>query len=106
MRALDPKPVPIDPFIVMNRNEAGVDLVLIQSFLLSYVNHAVRSYANLYFSCITSIRKQRRFVSKHGTCIELITTLFLKSGSHQKNKLRSNFRSPCNLLGHFLKNKA
>ena len=38
MRALDTKTVPTDYFTVINGNEAGVDLVLIQPFLLSYVN--------------------------------------------------------------------
>ena len=43
MRALDTKTVPTDYFTVMNGNEAGVDLVLIQPFLLSYVNLVVLS---------------------------------------------------------------
>ena len=41
MRALDTKTVPTDYFTVMNGNEAGVDLVLIQPFLLSHVNLVV-----------------------------------------------------------------
>ena len=40
----------------MDGNEAGVDLALIQPFLLSF---------NKHFVSIISITKQRRFVSKH-----------------------------------------
>ena len=45
-------------------NEAGVDLVLIQPFLLYYVNHVV-VMLTFFFSKI-SIRKRKRFVLKQG----------------------------------------
>ena len=43
---------------------AGVELVLIQPLLFSYVNHVV-VMPNSIFKKIISIRKGRRFVSKH-----------------------------------------
>ena len=51
-------------FTVTGANEAGVDLVLIQPFLLYYVNHVV-VMLTFFFSKI-SIRKRKRFVSKQG----------------------------------------
>ena len=47
-------------FTVTGGNEAGVDLVVIQSFLLSYVNQVI-----VFFS-IFSIRKGRTFLPKQG----------------------------------------
>ena len=35
-------------FTVIDGNEAGVDLVLIQPFLLSYVNHAVVMQTSIF----------------------------------------------------------
>ena len=35
-------------FTVTDGNEAGVDLVLIQAFLLSYVNHAVLMQTSIF----------------------------------------------------------
>ena len=52
----------IDYFIVTRGNEAEVDLVLIQPFLLYHVNHVV--LANWYLLIIISMRKGKRFVSK------------------------------------------
>ena len=51
-------------FTVSGENEAGVDLVLKQTFLLYYVNQVL--YANHEFLKIISIRKGKRFVSEHG----------------------------------------
>ena len=51
-------------FTVTGANEAGVDLVLIQPFLLYYVNHVV-VMLTFFFNKI-SIRKRKRFVSKQG----------------------------------------
>ena len=51
-------------FTVTGANEAGVDLVLIQPFLLYYVNHVV-VMLTFFFSKI-SIRKRKRLVSKQG----------------------------------------
>ena len=52
-------------FTVIDGNEAGVDLVLIQRFLLSYVYHVVLML-NENLSSIISIRKQMRSASKQG----------------------------------------
>ena len=55
-------------FTVTGGNEAGVDLFLIQPFLLYYVNHVF-----LMLQCVTSVflvmismTKGKRFVSKQG----------------------------------------
>ena len=48
-------------------NEAGVDVVLIQPFLLYYVNHVVLIYANRYIFNIIFIRKGKRFVTRSTT---------------------------------------
>ena len=51
----------------MGVSEAGVDLVLIQTFLLHHVNQVVLKLTTVgIFSRILSITKQRRFVSKQG----------------------------------------
>ena len=52
-------------FTVIDGNEAEVDLVLIQRFLLSYVYHVVLML-NENLSSIISIRKQMRSASKQG----------------------------------------
>ena len=52
-------------FTVTGEKEAEVDLVLIQTFLLYYVNQ-VFFYPNYEFLSIISIRKGSRFVSKQG----------------------------------------
>ena len=52
-------------FTVTGENEAGVDLVLIQPFLLCYENHVVLMLTSIFLSII-SIRKGKRFVSKQG----------------------------------------
>ena len=49
---------------VTGGNEAGADLVLVQPFLLCYVNH-VLMLTSIFLSII-SIRKRERFVSKQG----------------------------------------
>ena len=46
-------------------NEAGVDLVLIQPFLLYYVDNVVVMLTSIFLSKIY-IRKGSRFVSKQG----------------------------------------
>ena len=43
----------------IEENGAGVDLLLIKTFPLSYVNHDI-----LMLTCVISIRKERRSVSK------------------------------------------
>ena len=48
---------------VIDENEAGVDLVLIRPFLLSYVQSR-RFCDNEYFQSVISIRNQRGFVLK------------------------------------------
>ena len=50
----------------MDGSKADGDLVLIQTFLLSYVNQVIPrlTKANQYFSRTISITKQRRFASK------------------------------------------
>ena len=48
----------------MDGGETGVHLVLIQTFLLYYVNQVVLSW--LVFFKAMSITKQKRFVSKQG----------------------------------------
>ena len=51
----------------MDGSEAGGDLVLIQTFLLYYVNQVVLMLTSIsygQFQC--SIAKQRRFLSKQG----------------------------------------
>ena len=50
---------------VTGGNKAVVDLVLIQTFLLCYVNHVVLMLTSIFISKIY-IRKGNRFVSKHG----------------------------------------
>ena len=52
-------------FIVTDENEAGVDLVLTQSFLLYYVNHVVLIPTSILLTIIP-MRKEKRFVSKQG----------------------------------------
>ena len=52
-------------FTVTGGNEARVDLVLIQPFLLFSVNHVVLMLSSIFKSQIC-IRKGRRFVSKQG----------------------------------------
>ena len=52
-------------FTVTVANEAGVDLVLIQPFLLYYAKLVVVMLTSIFLSKI-SIRKGRRFVSKQG----------------------------------------
>ena len=52
-------------FTVTDGSEAGVDLALMQPFLLYYVNHVVLMLTSIFF-CIISIRKGKRFVSKEG----------------------------------------
>ena len=49
-------------FTVMAENEAGVDLVLIQPFLLYYVNHVVLMPTSIFKHNFN--RKRKRFVSK------------------------------------------
>ena len=51
----------------MDRREADGDLVLIQTFLLYYVNQGIRMLTSI-FSRTISITKQRRFVSKQHHC--------------------------------------
>ena len=53
-------------FTVTDGSEAGVDLALMQPFLLYYVNHVVLMLTSIFFFCIISIRKGKRFVSKEG----------------------------------------
>ena len=56
-----------DHFTVTGGNEAGVDLVLIQPFLLYYVNHVILYMLSGilgYFLSKISIRKGKRFVPK------------------------------------------
>ena len=53
------------PFTVAGENEAGVDLVLIQPFLLYYVNHVFLMLTSIFFSKIY-IRKGSRLLSKQG----------------------------------------
>ena len=48
-------------FTVTVGNEAGVDVALIQPYLLYYVNHIVVMLTSIFLSKI-SIRKGRRFV--------------------------------------------
>ena len=55
----------IGHFTVTGGNETGVDLVLIQNFLLYYVNHVFLMETGIFLSII-SIRKGQRFVSKQG----------------------------------------
>ena len=50
---------PIDHYTVTGGNEAGVDVILIQPFLLYYVNHVLRYILNIIF-----IRKGKRFVTR------------------------------------------
>ena len=50
----------IGHFTVMDGSEAGVDLVLIQTFLLYHLNQVILMLTSI------SITKQRRFVSKKG----------------------------------------
>ena len=52
-------------FTVTVANEAGVDLVLIQPFLLYYAKLVVVMLTNIFLRKI-SIRKGRRFISKQG----------------------------------------
>ena len=52
-------------FTVTVANEAGVDLVLIQPFLLYYAKLVVVMLTNTFLRKI-SIRKGRRFISKQG----------------------------------------
>ena len=52
-------------FTVMDGSEAGVGLVLIQTFLLYYVNQVILMLTSIFLRTI-SIKKQRRFVSKQG----------------------------------------
>ena len=52
-------------FTVSSENEAGVDLVLIQTFLYYYVNQVFLMLTTNFFRII-SIRNGKRFVSKHG----------------------------------------
>ena len=52
-------------FTVTGGKEAGVDVVLIQPFLLYYVNHVFLIQTGIFLSII-SIRKGKRFVSKQG----------------------------------------
>ena len=57
----------INQFTVVFEGKAGVDLVLIQPFLLSYINCVVLILTTVVLFRIISIRKEiRRFVSKHG----------------------------------------
>ena len=51
----------IGHFAVMDGSEAGIDLVLIQTFLLYHVNQVILMLTSI------SITKQRRFVSKKVT---------------------------------------
>ena len=58
-------PLLIGHFTVMDGSEAGVDLVLMQTFLLHYLNEVILMLTSI-FSRTTSITKQRRFVSEQG----------------------------------------
>ena len=53
-------------FTVTGENEAGVDLVLIQPFLLYYVNHV--------FLMLTSIFKQNLHYERNEVCIKTRST--------------------------------
>ena len=57
--------IPIGHFTVMYGTEAGVDLVLIQTFLLYHVNQVILMLTSIFHVHI-SITKQRRFVSNQG----------------------------------------
>ena len=52
-------------FIATDENEAGIDLVLILSFLLYYVNRVVLIPTSVLLTIIP-MRKEKRFVSKQG----------------------------------------
>ena len=49
---------------VTGQNEAGVDLVLMQPFLLSYKNHAVVMLTKLLLLALDFHKKARRVASK------------------------------------------
>ena len=51
-------------FTVSGGNEAGVDFVLIQPFLLCYANHVFLFYANLYFLSKIYVRKGKEVCIK------------------------------------------
>ena len=51
-------------FTVTGGNEAGVDLVLIQPFLLCYVNHFVLMLTSIFKHNFH--KKRKKFVSKQG----------------------------------------
>ena len=63
-------------FTVTCENESGVDLLLIQPFLLYYVNHVVLSLT-IYFSSIILLAKGRRFASKQVPAYSLIQSRLL-----------------------------
>ena len=64
----------IDHFTAAEGNEARVDLVLMQSFRLYYVNRVVLMPANWYFLSIISIRKLERGLYQNKVNLSLTFT--------------------------------
>ena len=58
----------IGHFTVIDGSEDDGDLVLIQTFLLYYVNQVILILTSISESRTISITKQRKFVSKQGHC--------------------------------------